>query len=285
MSAAGEVSAAEQMSLEEAQPPRVGDMTRLRRELFALANNNAAFKRGAKDSVFFSVGEGDRIEDIEEEADNIEVSYNFGAQRERTRGTIPNVKFDLSVVGKHKNTLLPPHIALKEFDMTPEEAATAGGTVTCEAEKKFTFETDYGFLHCCESYVYYDMDGDPISEICSCNPENDEELAYVGVEITEDEEGLGISPVKFLDIPAQHPYFHVRERATHEPLTMDDIEASKNLWAAVLDLEIDFEADTYMRRVREALQVLQLAKRALYVQAGLSPKLLGSVKEKKLDIL
>lgn len=267
------------MPPEEAQLPHVSDMTRLRRELFALANNNAAFKRGTKDSVFFTVGEGDRVEDVEDESDSIEISYNFSAQRERTRGEIPNVKFDLSVVGKHKNVLLPPYIAQNEFGMTPEEAATAGGTVTCEAEKKFMFETDHGLLQCCESYVYYDMDGDPISEICGCNPENDEELAYVGADVIEEdddeEDGSGLTIVKF-DTPAQRPYYHVRERTTHEPLTMDDIDAAKNLWAAVLDMEVSLSEDTYIRRVREALQVLQLTKRALYIQAGVDTKLLGS---------
>jgi hypothetical protein len=267
----------------------LGETNKLYEDLYALANNNAAFKRGRLDAMSFEVSEGDALEpassdeededfDEDDEGDSlalvkamlqsyVEVGYKFEARRKRElidgQEEI-SMFFTFGVFARHVGVQLPPLIAATEYDLPAEEAVYQAGLVTELRSQHYSFESDEFKLMLCDSIAYLDDDDDIISQVCAC-PGDQDEVFYYPEEVVEYADG--VFGVEETDI-TQHQADYAVERTENELIDFGDADKSAAAWAEMMHAGEEVDKYDFERQVQAASVLVKSIRQALLRQAG-----------------
>jgi hypothetical protein len=270
----------------------LGETTALYSELCGMANNNAAFRRGALDSVMFEVTEGDALEPVapselnEPEDDDdcydeddplaliysmmdscVEVGYKFEARRKRDLiedKQQVSMLFTFGVVAKHYGVQLPPQIAETEFGLPADEAVMQAGLVTEMRSQHYSFDSAEFKLMLCDSVAYFDDEDDIISQVCAC-PGDQDEVFYFPEEVREDDDGeLVVDETEI----TQHQSDYAAERTERELIEFTDIEQAADTWRSMERAGEEVDVYDFERKVQAARIIVKNIRLTLLRQAG-----------------
>lgn len=230
-------------------------------EMLQFAERNVNFRNGRVDRVAYEVYEGEAVFPDDEDPEERSTTWQFSAHRVRSAGDRQevNVTYVLSRTERRSNVGIPKHIldrvdcyevndeddedtegddeasesgsvatidlaAETDGDETKNAMTEIGNTYTREREVEFTITTDGGHIESCEKITYIDEDDNKIHEVCSCDPDADEEVLYR----RQHDPRTGI----LLDTMRQVPSNTLAERTenAYDVLTLDDPLAAAIGW-------------------------------------------------------
>lgn len=241
---------------------QVDNITRLLTELQALAKNNPGFKAARRDFVDFEVAEGDVVEDVDNPVETHEVVYGFSAIRHRSPRVGTSLHFEFSQTDRRRNVTVPPSVLEDAIGLPADQAGKEIADATFELSHTFRIATDDNHLSVCETYTYYDDEGDIIHLVCSCG---DDHIDPVPVEAS------GQHPEDMLHVIGEVLGKSSRPQAPRQ----ESIVATSNEEAGQLDALFEqgtatiFDQDEVQQdNAARGLEVLAAVRRALLIQAG-----------------
>lgn len=227
-------------------------------ELRELAGRNGSFRRGQIDRTGFTTTEGEIVEDTDEPEARVELEYEFSATRYRHRDRPAVTEYLFAAVATKEFIELPAPIAVREFDLPPDEAIKAAGACTLKQALRFSVSNRSRALKSCESFACIDEFGDVISYACNCDDCESESFVDTSEE-SDSEDGDGVIPDRLIHVPV------------HERVKIMDIDEALLIWSGLESLGPNPRKKleiTYDLNLKLAFATLRRAKQSLLEQAG-----------------